>query len=146
MQLTLANASGGGDLEPELRLLTGIRSEDVDAATAADGVSANDKLALGLAPTDSLSLNLTGIKDALLSWTLEIGKDRTLSGAARSLLGANGSVCTYTVEYTETLGGTWKPLASGTVALDHVQQMTDSIQAAIDANPKSCFFRVVLGK
>ena len=146
VQLTLANASGGGDLEPELRLLTGIRSEDVDAATAADGVSANDKLALGLAPTDSLSLNLTGIKDALLSWTLEIGKDRTLSGAARSLLGANGSVCTYTVEYTETLGGTWKPLASGTVALDHVQQMTDSIQAAIDANPKSCFFRVVLGK
>ena len=83
---------------------------------------------------------------ALLSWTLEIGKDRALSGAARSLLGANGFVCTYTVEYAETLGGTWKPLASGTVALDHVQQMTDSIQAAIDANPKSCFFRVVLGK
>ncbi|MBP5509294.1 MAG: hypothetical protein J6Z49_00075 [Kiritimatiellae bacterium] len=136
-QLTLAYADDAA-LDPGLALLAGIPSSTLDEGS--------DKLALGLAPTDSLSLSLTGIKGAMLSWTLEVGKDRTLSSAARSLLGAEGTVCTYTVEYKATLDGTWKPLATGTVALDNVQQMKDSIQAAIDANPKSCFFRVVLGK
>ena len=136
-QLTLSNA-GVASANPGLALLAGVSVAEMEASS--------DKLALGLAPADTVNLSLTGIKDAALTWTLEVGRDASTGAATRALLGADGGVCTYTVEYKATLDGTWKPLATGTVALENVQRMQDSIQAAIDANPKSCFFRVVLGR
>jgi hypothetical protein len=153
--LSLGTTDRDGDgLGDMAELLLG--SDARAASTSGDGYSDGDKVLLGLAPEDTLRLNLTGlnVSDALqpeVQWTVEVQKAAATSPATLSLVSstATSDTVTYEVLYTPSLTNPqWQRVQSGTVALDGVKTLTSRIEASLTSgvDPAQGFFRVRLLK
>ena len=140
------DADGLGDLA-ELAL-----GSDADATSSSgDGYADGDKLALGLAPADTLSLSLTGLDAAdplnpVVQWSVGVQK---ASGVNRSLISAlstvTGGVVGYEIVYTPSLSNPqWRTVKSGTVTLSGVQTLVSAVESAAVEESAKGFFRVRL--
>lgn len=140
------DADGLGDLA-ELAL-----GSDADATSSSgDGYADGDKLALGLAPADTLSLSLTGLDAAdplnpVVQWSVGVQK---ASGVNRSLISAlstvTGGVVGYEIIYTPSLSNPqWRTVKAGTVTLSGVQTLVSAVESAAVEESAKGFFRVRL--
>jgi len=137
-----ANGNGIGDMA---ELILGTSS-----ASSTDGYTVADKYSLGLAATDFLALQVTGI-DATdvapkLSWSLGVTKDASVNRTTLSTITGVSStgLVTYTIEYTPSLLTTdWQTVGSGSVELNGTQTLESQLPA-IDSSKG--FFRIRLSK
>jgi len=140
------DSDGLGDLA-ELAL-----GSDADATSSSgDGYADGDKLALGLAPADTLSLSLTGLDAAdplnpVVQWSVGVQK---ASGVNRSLISAlstvTGGVVGYEIVYTPSLSNPqWRTVKTGTVTLSGVQTLVSAVESAAVEESVKGFFRVRL--
>jgi hypothetical protein len=118
---------------------------------AADPASVAANLALGLAPDDELTFNVSslvlGSAGADVAWEVNVARGATgVSPAMLSLMSSSGTGdVTYYVDYTVSLDTPeWKPVQQGTVTLDGYNALVERINAEL-INSERGFFRVRLG-
>lgn len=142
----------GDGLSDFAELLLG--SDALNASSAGDGYTDGAKAALGLAPTDTLNLNVTGLTwsgdDALkVNWTVGVQTTGISDSEVLGLVSetAAGGDVPYRILYTESLlDPQWVEVGSGTVKLSGVQALTTEVGNTANAmSPAQGFFRVTLG-
>ena len=121
------------------------------ASTSGDGFSDGDKVALGLAPADVLSLSLTGFgkgvdAQALVQWSVGLQTaDGVNRSAVQALSTASSGVKTYQILYSPSLANPeWICVKTGTVELSGVQTLVSEVEASVGVDPLKGFFRVRL--
>lgn len=149
--LALGTTDQDGDgLNDMAELMLGTDAQSV--STLGDGYLDSDKIALGLAPQDALSLTMTDLgvnaTGAAVQWALDVTKDATVDRALlSSLVGVSGDgTVSYYIDYTPSLQSpAWTTVRTGAVKLDGAQTFTGLIDtSAIDLSKG--FFRVRLAK
>lgn len=151
LALSLGTTDLDGDgLDDLSELLLG--SDVSVSSTAGDGFSDGDKVALGLAPADVVSLSLTGFAvDAeaqpVIQWVLGVQKAGDVN---RSLIGAlstssSAGTATYQILYSPTLSNPdWRCVRTGMVPLSGVQTLVSAVEDSVAVEPGKGFFRVRL--
>lgn len=150
MALTFGSTDSDGDgLDDLSELLLG--SDVQSASTSGDGFSDGDKVALGLAPADVLSLSLTGFgkgvdAQALVQWSVGLQTaDGVNRSAVQALSTASSGVKTYQILYSPSLANPeWICVKTGTVELSGVQTLVSEVEASVGVDPLKGFFRVRL--
>ena len=141
--LTLNADTDGDGLTDAQELLAGTSA--VNASTSGDGINDGDKVALGIDPTDTISLSMKSITGKAVQWELSVARGAA-TRATRSLLGTDATECGYELQFTASLANPdWQTVETGTVSLEGVQDVTNAIAQKV-ATSRQGFFRVKLIK
>ncbi len=149
--LALGTTDQDGDgLNDMAELMLG--TDATGASTLGDGYTDGDKVSLGLAPQDALTLALTdlgvGSGGAAVQWKLDVLKDASVNRALlSSLVGVSGDgTVNYYIDYSASLlNPAWTTVRTGSVTLDGSQTFEGQIDTSMIDLSKG-FFRVRLAK
>jgi len=145
---TDADQDGLGDLA---ELVLGSNAQS--ASTAGDGLTDGTKLGLGLAPADTLAVDVTGLSlsgtEASVQWSMAVQKAEDASRALLSSLAPATGTVRYEVLFTPSLQAPdWQVVAGDEVTLesgtDGLSTRIERTQQALQAAPAQGFFRIRL--